>query len=82
MIGRKKIVFADLLQLGNAKDLTVALRPIRPFYLSLSKSRELFGPKKPFVKLRPAYSVKLIFSYVLKGKKNNCKVSCLETPSF
>ena len=31
------------------------------------KSRELFGPDKPFVKLRPAYSVKLIFSPVVKG---------------
>ena len=30
------------------------------------KSRELFGPEKPFVKLRPAYSVKLIFSHVVK----------------
>ena len=25
------------------------------------KSRELFGPEKPFVKLRPAHSVKLVF---------------------
>ena len=25
------------------------------------KSRELYGPEKPFVKLRPAYSVKLVF---------------------
>ena len=33
------------------------------------KSRELFGPEKPFVKLRPAYSAKLIFSYVVKGIK-------------
>jgi len=33
------------------------------------KSRELFGPEKPFVKSRPAYSVKLIFSYVVKGIK-------------
>ena len=31
------------------------------------KSRKLFGPKKPFVKLRPAYSVNLVFSYVVKG---------------
>ena len=49
------------------------------------KSRELSGPEKPFVKLLPAYSVKLIFSRaVLKGNKNknNGKVSCLETPSF
>ena len=33
------------------------------------KSRELFGPEKPFVKLRPAYSVKLVFLYVVKGIK-------------
>ena len=32
-------------------------------------SRELFGPEKPFVKLRPAYSVKLVFSYDVKGTK-------------
>ena len=31
------------------------------------KSRELSGPEKPFVKLRPAYSVKLIFSHVVEG---------------
>ena len=33
------------------------------------KSREPFGPEKPFVKVRPAYSVKLIFSYVVKWIK-------------
>ena len=33
------------------------------------KSRTLFGPEKPFVRLRPAYSVKLIFSYVVEGIK-------------
>ena len=33
------------------------------------KSRELFGPEKPFVKLLPAYSVKLIFSHAVKGIK-------------
>ena len=33
------------------------------------KSRKLFGPEKPFVKSRPAYSVKLIFSNVVKGIK-------------
>ena len=33
------------------------------------KSRELFGPERPFVKLRPAYSVKPAFSYVVKGIK-------------
>ena len=33
------------------------------------KSRGLFGPEKPFVKLQPAYCVKLVFSYVVKGIK-------------
>ena len=29
------------------------------------KSRKLFGPEKPFVNMWPAYSVKLVFSYVV-----------------
>ena len=33
------------------------------------KTRKLYGPEKPFVKLRPAYSVKLVFLYVVKGIK-------------
>ena len=33
------------------------------------KSRKLFGPEKPFVKRRLAYSVKLVFSYVVKAIK-------------
>ena len=33
------------------------------------KFRELFGPEKPVEKLRPAYSVKLVFSYVVKEIK-------------
>ena len=37
------------------------------------KSRELFGPEKPFVKVRPAYSAKLVFSYVVKGVKITAK---------
>ena len=37
------------------------------------KSQKLFGPEKPFVKLRPAYSVKLVFSYVVKGIKITAK---------
>ena len=41
-------------------------RPLGPVS---RKSRELFGPEKPFVKLRPAYSVKLVFPYVVKGIK-------------
>ena len=35
------------------------------------ESRKLFGPEKPFVKLRQAYCVKLVFSYVVKGMKIN-----------
>ena len=34
-----------------------------------SKVRKLFGSEKPFVNVRPAYSVKLVFSQVLKGIK-------------
>ena len=33
------------------------------------KTRKLYGPKKPFVKLRPAYFIRLVFSYVVKGIK-------------
>ena len=33
------------------------------------KSQKLLGPEKPFAKLRPAYSVKLPFSYLVKGIK-------------
>jgi len=32
-----------------------------------SKDPETYEPEKPFVKLLPAYSVKLVFSYVVKG---------------
>ena len=48
------------------------------------KSRKLFGSEKPFVNLRPAYSIKLVFVICCKENKNwnNCKVSCLEAPSF
>ena len=35
-----------------------------PFLLSLEN---LFGPEKPFIKLPLAYSVKLVFSYFVKG---------------
>ena len=34
-----------------------------------SKARQFHGPEKLLVKLRPAYSVKLFFSYVVKGVK-------------
>ena len=32
-------------------------------------SRKLFGPEKPFLKLRSAYSEKLVFYYDLKIRK-------------
>ena len=34
-----------------------------------SKVPRTFRARKPFVKLRPAHSVKLVFSYVVKGIK-------------
>ena len=36
---------------------------------SSPKSRKLFGPEKPFLKVQLDYSVKLVFSYVVKGMK-------------
>ena len=33
------------------------------------KSRNLYGPEKPFLRLRLAHSVKLVFSYVVKGRR-------------
>ena len=54
----------------SAKNLTsVSLLRSRFLGLVSRKSRKLFGPEKPFVKLLPAYSVKLVFSYVVKGIK-------------
>ena len=35
----------------------------------LESPENFFGPEKPFVKLRPAYSIKLVYSYVVKGIK-------------
>ena len=54
-------------QLGRLLKLTCVLFAI---LLPVSrKSRKLFGPEKPFLKLRLANSVKLVFSYVVKGRK-------------
>ena len=33
------------------------------------KTRKLYEAEKPFIKLQPAYFVKLVFSYVVKGRK-------------
>ena len=48
---------------ANHEPIVLYLGPVS------QKSRRLFGPEKPFVKLRPSHSVKLIFSYVVKGIK-------------
>ena len=37
-----------------------------PFFESLLN---FFGSKQPFVKLRPTYSVKLVYAYLAKGIK-------------
>ena len=50
---------ASVLSSASKKDLGPVFR----------KSRKPFLPEKPFLKLRPAYSVKLVFSYVVKGWK-------------
>ena len=47
----------------NGVDSRSALGPVS------RKSRKLLRPEKAFVKLRPANSVKLVFSYVVKGIK-------------
>ena len=41
--------------------------PPRRFGTPGPKARNLFEPEKTFVKLRTAYSVKPVFSYVVKG---------------
>ena len=56
--------------LGKTKVSFVYMVPVLPICGPfLVNSRNLFGPEEPFVKLRPAYSVKLDFSYVVKGIK-------------
>ena len=47
---------------------TRALRLHDQAYVS-QKSRKLYGSEKPYVKLQPAYSVKVAFLYVVKGIK-------------
>ena len=46
------------------------------------KTRKLYGPEKPFVKLRPAYSVKLVFLYVVKGIKIKITAKFCDTEHF
>ena len=60
---KDKLLFSFLLCIGILKGRYEPLGPVT------RKSRELFGPEKPFVKVRPAYSVKLVFSYVVTGIK-------------
>ena len=49
-----------------------------------SKVPKTFLARKAIRKTPTAYSVKLVFSLCFKGNENlnNCKVSCLKTPSF
>ena len=48
------------------------------------KSREIFGPQKPICKSTTCLFCKAGLFISCKGSKNknNCKVSCLETPLF
>ena len=46
------------------------------------KTRKLYGQEKPFVKLRPAYSVKLVFLYVVKGIKIKITAKFCDTEHF
>ena len=46
------------------------------------KTRKLNGPEKPFVKLRLAYSVKLVFLYVVKGIKIKITANFCDTEHF
>ena len=57
----------DIRQIGKAPTVTIRL----PIYFSsvMAWGPFLESPEKPFVKLRPVYSLKLVFSYVVKGIK-------------
>ena len=57
------ILFTQNIEMSSCRDHTSYQGPVS------RNSRELFGPEKPFVNLRPAYSVKLVFSHVVKGIK-------------
>ena len=46
------------------------------------KTRKLYGPEKPFVKLRPAYSVKLVLLYVVKEIKIKITAKFCDTEHF
>ena len=54
---------------GRSYPNVVSLSRFPDLGLVSRKSRKLFEPEKPFVKLRPAYSAKLVFSYVVMGIK-------------
>ena len=46
------------------------------------KTRKLYGPEKPFVRLRPAYFVKLVFLYVVKEIKIKITAKFCDTEHF
>ena len=61
-------LFATVVVLNNEQRKLI----IQKRWARFSKSRKLFeffGLEKPFVKLRLAYCVKLVFLYVVKGLK-------------
>ena len=63
-------VFLTVFFFENRKQITRALpRGFDNLWLVSRKSRKRFGPGKPFLKLRLAHSVKLVFSCVVKGRK-------------
>ena len=67
--------FLWYLMMVSARTIPRETRASGPF-------RNLIGHEKPFVKLRPAYSVKLVFSYVINGIKIkiSAKFRCIEAP--
>ena len=46
------------------------------------KTHNFYGPEKSFVKLRPAYSVKLVFLFVVKGIKIKINAKFCDTEHF
>ena len=65
---RQKPVDSQVLSRTCSRELTHSRDVLRSLLGSVSrKSRKLLGPEKSFVKLQPAYPVKLVFSYVVKG---------------
>ena len=63
LYSRHKVLYSDPLSPRASSCLFRVLGPVSRNY------RKVLGPEEPFLKLRPAYSVKLVFSYVVMGIK-------------